>query len=57
MADGVPVIWHDDVVLVRYGSGPLQSLSIRGMSLADLKVRVLLRPTRVQTACFQRFDT
>ena len=33
----MPVIWHDDVVLVRYGSGPLQSLPIRGMTLADLK--------------------
>ena len=31
------MIWHDDVVLVRYGSGPLQSLPIRGMTLADLK--------------------
>jgi len=36
-ADGVPVLWHDDVLLVRHGFGPVQSFSIRELDLSELK--------------------
>ena len=36
-ADGIPVLWHDDILLVRHGFGPIQSFSIRELELAELK--------------------
>mmetsp|Transcript_34227 Transcript_34227/g.83843 ORF Transcript_34227/g.83843 Transcript_34227/m.83843 type:complete len:1297 (+) Transcript_34227:128-4018(+) len=36
-ADGIPVLWHDDLILVRHGFGPVQSFSIRELGLAELK--------------------
>ena len=36
-ADGVPVAWHDDVVIVRRGNGPLESFSVREIDWADLR--------------------
>jgi len=36
-ADGIPVIWHDNILLVRHGLEPIQSFSIRELDLAELK--------------------
>ena len=36
-ADGVPVLFHDNLLLVRYGFGDVQALSIRELDLAELK--------------------
>jgi glycerophosphodiester phosphodiesterase len=36
-ADGTPVLWHDDVLLVRHGLEPIQSFSIRELDLSELK--------------------
>ena len=36
-SDGVPVVWHDDVVLVKRGDGPIDSFSVREIEWADLK--------------------
>ena len=36
-SDGVPVLFHDNLLLVRYGFGPVQALSIRELDLAELK--------------------
>jgi hypothetical protein len=31
------VLWHDDVILVRHGFGPVQSFSVRELDLAEVK--------------------
>ena len=36
-SDGVPVLFHDNLLLVRYGFGDVQALSIRELDLAELK--------------------
>jgi glycerophosphoryl diester phosphodiesterase len=36
-SDGVPVLFHDNLLLVRYGFGPVLALSIRELDLAELK--------------------
>jgi glycerophosphodiester phosphodiesterase len=36
-SDGVPVLFHDNMLLVRYGFGAIQQLSIRELDLAELK--------------------
>jgi len=36
-SDGVPVAWHDDVVIIRRGQGPLESFSVREIAWADLR--------------------
>lgn len=36
-ADGVPVAWHDDIVIIRRGNGPLESFSIREIDWAELR--------------------
>ena len=36
-SDGVPVAWHDDVVIVRRGQGPLEYFSVREIEWADLR--------------------
>ena len=36
-ADGIPVLWHDDVLLIRHGFEPIQSFSIRELDLSELK--------------------
>lgn len=36
-SDGVPVAWHDDVVIIRRGDGPLESFSIREVEWSDLR--------------------
>ena len=35
--DGVPVVWHDDSVLVRRGRGPVRKTSIRALTFAELR--------------------
>mgnify|MGYP003305402044 FL=1 len=47
-ADGVPVAWHDDVVIIRRGLGPLESFSVREIDWADL--RELSRAARATAA-------
>ena len=36
-SDGVPVVWHDDIVLIKRGDGPIDSFSVREIEWADLK--------------------
>jgi len=36
-SDGVPVIWHDDVVMIKRGDGPIDTFSVREIEWADLK--------------------
>jgi len=36
-SDGVPVAWHDDIVIIRRGQGPLESFSVREVEWSDLR--------------------
>ena len=49
-ADGVPVLFHDNLLLVRYGFGDVQALSIRELDLAEKAAREACELAEAMTA-------